>query len=253
MYRSYNLYEYVPSIGLGRRGLQGLGNRGRRFGRYWKLMPRALKVALPFGTGSPEEKRVFYREALRALGVETVEDAAALADLDGLLLAGGNDIDPALYGETRRAQTEDPDPDRDRRESALLREAIERDLPVLAICRGLQLLNVVQGGTLIQHVEGHSLRKLRDAHAVSIAAGSRLEAILGTREYVVNSRHHQCAGRVAPGLVATALAPDGVVEGLELAGRRFILGVQWHPEARTDGPDAKLFAAFRDAMLSRYN
>lgn len=213
----------------------------------------ALKVALPFGTGTPEEKRVFYREALRGLAIETVEDAAALASLDGLLLAGGNDIDPALYGETRIAQTEDPDPDRDRRESVLLREAIERDLPVLAICRGLQLLNVVRGGTLIQHVEGHSLRKLRDAHPVSIAAGSRLEAILDTREYVVNSRHHQCAGAVAPGLVVTASAPDGVVEALELAGRSFILAVQWHPEARTDGPDAKLFAAFRDSMLSRYN
>jgi len=214
-------------------------------------MPRVLRVALAFGTGSPEEKRVPYREALRALAIDPLEDAVTLHGLDGLVLAGGNDVDPALYGEPRGPRTEEPDPLRDARESALLREAIERDLPVLAICRGLQLLNVARGGTLLQHVEGHSLRKVRDAHTVEIAAGSRLEAILGTREYVVNSRHHQCAGRIAPGLLVTATAPDGVVEGLELPGRRFVVAVQWHPEARTDGPDARLFAAFREAIENR--
>ena len=92
---------------------------------------------------------------------------------------------------------------------------------------------------------------MRDAHPVEIAAGSRLEAILGTREYVVNSRHHQCAGRVAPGLLVTATAPDGVVEGLELPGRRFIVAVQWHPEARTDGPDATAFRRFPRGYRNR--
>ena len=213
-------------------------------------MPSLRRVALPFGTGTPEEKRGVYREALRALGIEPVDDAGSLEGLDGLMLAGGNDVDPALYGEAAGPLTEEPDPDRDGRESALLRAAIERDMPVLAICRGLQLVNVVLGGTLIQHVEGHSLRKLRDAHRVTIAAGSRLEGILGTRDYVVNSRHHQCAGRIAPGLVVTAAAPDGVVEALEWPERRFVLAVQWHPEGRTDGPDGRLFAAFRDSMLA---
>jgi gamma-glutamyl-gamma-aminobutyrate hydrolase PuuD len=167
------------------------------------------------------------------------------------MLAGGNDVDPALYGEPPGPHTEDPDPLRDAREIALLGEAIERDLPVLAICRGLQLLNVARGGTLLQHIEGHSLRKVRDAHTVEIAAGSRLEAILGTREYTVNSRHHQSAGRVAPGLLVTAMAPGNVIEGLEMPDRRFVVAVQWHPEARADGPDAQLFAAFRAALENR--
>ena len=214
-------------------------------------MPPLLRVALPFGSGSPEEKRVPYREALRALGIEPLEDAVTLDGLDGLMLAGGNDVDPSLYGEPRGPHTEDPDPLRDARESVLLGEAIERDLPVLAICRGLQLLNVARGGTLLQHVEGHSLRKVRDAHTVEIAASGRLEAILGTREYTVNSRHHQCAGRVAPGLLVTAIAPGNVIEGLEMPDRHFVLAVQWHPEARTDGPDGRLFAAFRAALENR--
>lgn len=210
-----------------------------------------MKVALPFGVSTPEAKREPYRSALIAVGIEPLENAATLDGADGLCLAGGADVDPALYGEPRQPETEPPDRDRDRIESALLRDALDRDLPVLAICRGLQLLNVARGGTLLQHIEGHSLRKVRDAHTVEIAAGSRLEAILGTREYTVNSRHHQSAGRVAPGLLVTAMAPGNVIEGLEMPDRRFVVAVQWHPEARADGPDAQLFAAFRAALENR--
>ena len=207
-----------------------------------------MKVALPFGVSTPEPKREPYRSALIAVGIEPLEDPASLDGVDGLCLAGGADVDPALYGAARLPVTEPPDLDRDRIESALLRDALRRDLPVLAICRGLQLLNAVLGGTLEQHIEGHNHRKLRDAHAIRIAPGSRLERILGTRDYVVNSRHHQAAAKVAPGLLLAATAPDGVVEALEVSGKRFALAVQWHPEGRMDGDDAKVFRAFREAM-----
>jgi gamma-glutamyl-gamma-aminobutyrate hydrolase PuuD len=207
-----------------------------------------IRVALPFGIGTPEEKRDSYRNALRQAAIEPVENVADLRSLDGLLLAGGTDVDPALYGAACEAETDQPDRVRDGLEGALLDQALERDLPVLGICRGLQFLNVRLGGTLRQHIDGHKCPKVREVHGIAIAPGSRLEAILATREYVVNSRHHQAADRVGTGLAVTATAPDGVVEALELPGKRFVLAVQWHPEARTDGPDARLFEAFREAM-----
>jgi putative glutamine amidotransferase len=209
-----------------------------------------MKVALPFGIGTPESKRDSYRNALRAAGIEPVEDFTALDGVSGLLLAGGTDVDPALYGEPRRPETDEPDQKRDELERALLREALDRDLPVFGICRGIQLFNVVLGGTLLQHIEGHKFPKVREVHEVAIAPGCTLASILGPGAYTVNSRHHQCIGKVANGLLATAHAPEGVVEALEFPGKRFALAVQWHPEARMDGPDAKLFHAFR-AALSR--
>jgi len=207
-----------------------------------------IRVALPFGIGTPEEKRRSYRNALRHAGIEPVENVTDLGGVDGLLLAGGTDVDPGLYGAQPEFDTDEPDRVRDGLEGALLDEAIARDLPVLGICRGLQFLNVHLGGTLRQHIDGHKRPKVREVHNIAIAPGSRLEAILATREYIVNSRHHQAADRVGAGLAVTAAAPDGVVEALELPGKRFVLAVQWHPEARTDGPDARLFAAFREAL-----
>jgi putative glutamine amidotransferase len=205
-----------------------------------------IRVALPFGK-TPEGKRSPYRRALNAVDVQPVESAATLAGLDGLLLPGGPDVDPALFGAPRDPKTGDPDRERDHLETALLREALDRDLPVLAICRGLQLLNVAQGGTLLQDVEGHRRPDEREVHPIAIASGSKLRSILEVEEFVVNSRHHQCVDRVAAGLIVVAKAPDGVVEALELPGRRFVLAVQWHPEDRTDRLDARLFQAFRDA------
>lgn len=207
-----------------------------------------LRVALPFGIGSPEAKRVNYRAALRSAGIEPDESAVTLDGVSGLLLAGGSDVDPAMYGETPGPQTEAPDPERDRLECKLLSQALERDLPVLGICRGLQLINVAFGGTLTQHIDGHKCPKQREVHAVQIAPRSRLASILGAGEYPVNSRHHQCAGRVGERLAVTALAPDGVVEALELPQARFVLAVQWHPEARLDSPDSRIFAAFATAL-----
>jgi hypothetical protein len=171
-----------------------------------------IRVALPFGIRTPEEKRASYRDALRQAGIDPVENVTDLSGVDGLLLAGGSDVDPALYGAAREPGTDEPERVRDSLEGALLDEALERDLPVLGICRGLQFLNVHLGGTLRQHIEGHKFPKVREVHGIAIAPGSRLEAILEMREYVVNSRHHKVADRIAASLLVTAVAPDGAVE-----------------------------------------
>jgi gamma-glutamyl-gamma-aminobutyrate hydrolase PuuD len=206
------------------------------------------KVGLSFGIDTPDSKRDPYRKALQAVNLQPVENPRTLAGLDGLLLAGGSDVDPELYGAQTQPETGRVDRERDARETALLREALDRDVPVLAICRGLQLMNAALGGTLVQHIEGHRCLDRQEVHAITTAAGSRLKSILGVDNHVVNSRHHQCVGRVASALVVTARSPDNVVEALELPGKRFVLAVQWHPEERTDGPDSKLFEAFRDAV-----
>ena len=212
------------------------------------MNPRPIRVALPFGSGTPESKRAPYRGALKAASIEPDENATTVDGLDGLLLAGGSDIDPALYGAPRDPRTAGVDHDRDSLEYTLLREALNRGLPVLAICRGMQLLNAFLGGTLVQHIEGHRCPQQQTAHRITIASPSRLKSILGADEYVVNSRHHQCVDRVAGELAVVARAPDDVPEALELPGDGFVLAVQWHPEDRTDGPDFQLFEAFRDAM-----
>ena len=206
------------------------------------------RVALPFGRSTPESKRTPYRNALDAVEIHPVENATTLAALDGLVLAGGSDIDPAIYGAARHPKTGSVDHARDAMELALLREALDRDLPVFAICRGLQLMNAALGGTLNQHIEGHRHPGQRDAHPITIAAHSELRSILGVDEFLVNSRHHQCLERVASGLVVVATAIDNVIEAVELRGKRFVVGVQWHPEDRVDGLDGKLFEAFRDAI-----
>jgi putative glutamine amidotransferase len=137
-----------------------------------------LGVALSFGIDTPDNKRGPYRKALEAVNLQPVENARALARLDGLLLAGGFDVDPELYGARTQPETGRVDRERDEREAALLHEALERDIPVLAICRGLQLMNAALGGTLIQHIEGHRCLDSQEVHAVRIAAGSRLRSIL---------------------------------------------------------------------------
>jgi len=213
--------------------------------------PRVIQVALPFGIGTPENKRGSYRDALTGVGIQPVEGVATLDGLAGLVLAGGTDVDPALYGAAPQPETDAPDRVRDRLEMGLIREALDRDLPVLAICRGQQILNVALGGTLLQHIEGHKCPKQREVHPVSITPGSRLKAILTADEYTVNSRHHQCVDKTGTGLEIAARTPAGVIEALEMPGRRFVLAVQWHPEARTDGPDARIFEAFRDALALR--
>ncbi len=197
-----------------------------------------------------------YADALSAAGIEPVlvsPDAPRALDGLGLVLSGGTDLNPSLYGATAQAENEDPDDPRDALECKLLAEALDRDLPVLAICRGLQLFNVAHGGTLVQHLPNVDLHAVRDGdpaqpvHDVEILPGTRLAAILGCGIHVVNSRHHQAAARRGAGLrISARSVGDGVIEGLEREDRRFAVAVQWHPEdqARQDAEQRKLFEAF---------
>lgn len=166
--------------------------------------------------------------------------------LDGLVFSGGADLDPALYRADRHPETDGLRPDRDLAESALMEAALARDLPVLAVCRGMQILNVLRGGDLVQHlpeVVGHEEHKHTPGvfadHDVTVSGESRLGRILGDRA-PVKSHHHQGVGALGMGLVETAWAEDGTVEGLEDPARRFALGVLWHPE---EDEDAALFRA----------
>jgi putative glutamine amidotransferase len=165
-------------------------------------------------------------------------DADVLRVLDGLVLSGGADIDPAFYGEAPAPLT-DTRPDRDAGEFALLVAALERDLPVLGVCRGMQLLAAAAGGSLHQHlpdVIGHEKHRpapgVYGTHPVRFAPGSRIAALMGD-DTEVNSYHHQAVAD--PGsLTVTGWAGDGVIEAVEDPARRFLLGVQWHPEAARD-------------------
>ena len=203
----------------------------------------------------------------RARVLEVSESPRKVLDeIDGLLLTGGGDIDPVLYGDERHPTVEDAEPGRDEFEIDLARRAMAADVPLLAICRGAQVLNVAAGGTLVQDIPSavasdlsHSIVEPRsaEAHAVRVTPGSRLERALGesvdaAHTCRVNSRHHQSVGRVGSGLVTSATAPDGVVEAIEKADSEFCVGVQWHPENfwRT-GEFAPLFISFVSAARER--
>jgi putative glutamine amidotransferase len=174
------------------------------------------------------------------------EPAQALDLIDGLLLAGGADIDPASYGQAAHAETQDSVPERDAFEIALTRAAIERDLPVLGICRGMQLINVALGGTLTQHLPEHlghqEHRRVVGSfdgsdHDVDVADGTLAMRVIGSARHGTKSHHHQGVDRVGEGLRISATSPfDGVIEAVELPQRAFVLGVQWHPEADAMSP-----------------
>jgi gamma-glutamyl-gamma-aminobutyrate hydrolase PuuD len=210
-------------------------------------------------TYSNEKKVPPYADALRLAGVDPllVSPANAIVSLDGvdgLMLSGGTDLNPSLYGQNLDPQSEHSDDERDALELRLLREALERDLPVLAICRGLQLFNIAHsGGSLVQHIDGHAVRggdPSLPAHTVRVEPGTILEQILGPGEHPVNSRHHQAAAAVGSGLRLSAFAPDGTIEGLERPDRRFAVAVQWHPEdqVRAFPEQLRLFQAFAAAL-----
>ncbi|MEO7573579.1 MAG: gamma-glutamyl-gamma-aminobutyrate hydrolase family protein [Acidimicrobiales bacterium] len=179
-----------------------------------------------------------------------VAAGAALAGIDGLVLTGGSDVDPSHYDTAAHPATDAPQPDRDAWELALLRAAGAADRPVLAVCRGVQLLNVAHGGTLHQHlpdVLGRSTHRPElGAYAhltVEVDVDSHLAAIIGTSPEV-HCHHHQAIDRLGEGLTVCARAADGTIEAVELAGPRFAIGVQWHPEE--DGED-RLFSALIEA------
>jgi putative glutamine amidotransferase len=180
-----------------------------------------------------------------------------IAATDGLVLTGGEDVDPALYGQSRHERLSTVNRPRDDTEIALVRAAREAGKPILAICRGPQLLNVALGGTLIQDIaacvpnalphDSHDSRTAR-AHEIIIEPDSRIAAAVGATRISVNSLHHQSVLQPAPGLRVTARAPDGIIEGLESNDDHWwVLAVQWHPEEMSDSPepwDRGIFRAF---------
>jgi putative glutamine amidotransferase len=185
------------------------------------------------------------------------EDDSPIDGAGGLVLPGGGDIDPELYGRPRHPKTRNVNHRRDRFELTLLRTALERDVPVLAICHGMQLLNVHLGGTLIQHIDDRSGTLDHDdgypapapRHGLRVKERSTLARCLGATTLGVNSHHHQGIDDVAPGLDEVAWSEDGILEGVVSHGNSWVVGVQWHPEvmAPRHEPQARLFEAFVDA------
>jgi gamma-glutamyl-gamma-aminobutyrate hydrolase PuuD len=210
-------------------------------------------VAARFGAWEEESAlvpagyvRAVERAGARPLLVPPSTDGIdeTLDVVDGLVFSGGSDLDPELYGRDAHPETREVVRTRDDAELALLRAALERDLPVLAICRGSQVLNVARGGDLVQHLPeavGHHGHKetagVYSEHAVTVEEGTLLRELVGDRS-PVKSHHHQGLGRIGSGLLVSAHAEDGTPEAIELEGSRFALGVLWHPEA---GEDARLF------------
>ncbi len=167
--------------------------------------------------------------------------------MDAILIPGGVDLDPATYGESPLPTCGRLDPARDRVELHFARWAVAEGKPLFGLCRGLQILNVALGGTLYQDIAAQRTDAIKHdyfptagyprdhlAHPVTVASGSRLDALIGSAPLKVNSMHHQAVNGLAAGLEATAVAPDGVIEAVETPGSSFVLGVQWHPEMLTD-------------------
>ena len=209
-----------------------------------------------------------YVHALRAaggvpilipLGPDEADLTQLLGRLDGVLFTGGGDMDPACYGGSPHPLVDEVDPDRDRLELNLYRDAIGQSIPFLGICRGFQVLNVALGGTLYEDIADQHKGAIKHryypdyprnhlAHPVQVHEESRLARILGKPVLEVNSLHHQGLRRLAPSLQATAVAPDGIIEGVELPEHPFGMAVQWHPEALQEHePMRAIFRAFVQA------
>lgn len=212
-----------------------------------------------------------YIDAVRAAGLVPLvvpplsesELAGVVEAVQGIVLTGGEDVDPSEFGAERHPQTQDPHSERDKCELALVHIAREMRIPTLAICRGMQVVNVAFGGTLIQDIASEqpsamkhdraSERRIR-VHDVRIERASKLARAMGDSSITVNSSHHQALDRVASELRVTAHAPDGIIEGAEWASDDWwMLAVQWHPEELvSDGKewDRRLFAEFAEAVTS---
>jgi putative glutamine amidotransferase len=208
-------------------------------------------------------KRAGAQEAVLMPEPISAADAGDLLDhFDGLLMLGGPDLDPETYGQEDDGYTYGVSHVRDSFELTLLRIAIDRAMPTLAICRGAQVLNVLLGGTLDQHITGrdglvaHGIPGVEGGaalHDLDIDAGSKLAAAMGATQAECSSHHHQAVDQVGDGLTITARAPDGIVEGVELDGDAWIVGAQWHPEdtAGRDPTQQALFDTFvREASSS---
>lgn len=213
-----------------------------------------------------------YVHALERAGgvpvlIPPLADAAGLAvvreRLDGLLLTGGGDIDPALYGEARIPECGEIETERDLPELDIARWALDAGVPTLGICRGMQLLNVLRGGTLYQDITTqHPSSPRHDhidhprtwrAHEIAINPSSKLAPILGSPRQQVNSLHHQAVNRIGDGIEITGWSEDGIAETMEVRGHPFAVAVQYHPEEMVaeDEPSRRLFAAFVEAAANR--
>ena len=189
-----------------------------------------------------------YPKGIAAVGglpVQLTRDADPvdmISRLDGLVMTGGADPDPALYGQEPHPDLGDVERARDEWELGLIRAALDRRLPMLCVCRGAQLLNIALGGTLVQHLDEAIEHALWDTsrtdrcHTVRVVGGSTLAGLYGS-EVTTNSLHHQAVGRPGSGVIVTGRAEDGVIEGFELDGRPEVLAVQWHPEMLAEQPD----------------
>ncbi|MBQ9264780.1 MAG: gamma-glutamyl-gamma-aminobutyrate hydrolase family protein [Clostridia bacterium] len=223
-------------------------------------------------TPSQDEKgRIFinhdYLDAVARSGALPVllpltDDAKLLDEMlkrvDALLLSGGADVGPDVYGEENLPLCGETAPVRDRMEVYLCKAALEKDMPILAICRGHQILNCALGGTLYQDIRAQYGEQLRhpcyeaprdQVHTVTVAEGTLLRRVTGMESMQVNSRHHQAVKDLGQGLAVNARATDGLIEGIELPGKKFVLGVQWHPESLSDYREEaqKLFNALAEA------
>ena len=234
--------------------------------------PRLPRIGLTLDAESPGGYSAYRWYAMRTNYADAVAQAggvplalphhadlaeAMLDALDGLIVTGGAfDVSPVLYGAGEQHGSVTLKEGRTAAELALLRGALARDMPVLGICGGQQLLAVVLGGTLIQHIPdavpgalAHEQPNPRHeaGHSVEIKQGTRLHGIVQMESMQVNSAHHQAVAQAGPGAVVNAVAPDGVVEGIEDPARRFCIGVQWHPEFGIGRGDGRLFRALIEA------
>jgi putative glutamine amidotransferase len=243
-----------PIIGVPTQTLQSLGGVSAEIPPSWVMSQRYIQALTAAGALPWMIPLITDEETLRGI----------YESLDGVFLPGGADIDPASYGKTPHPMCDKTDRDRDRVELTLGKWALADGKPVLGVCRGMQLINVVAGGTLYQDLatqfpggikhdyfpfgeQTHARDYL--AHEVRIAGDSRLARLFGAGPIKVNSMHHQGVRTVGAGLVATAHAPDGLVEALEGAGPNYLFAVQWHPEALTerDPSTRRLFEEFIEA------
>jgi putative glutamine amidotransferase len=227
--------------------------------------PRVLETSM--GPLHAHAVTVGYVDGVRRAGglpivlpiLSAADVPALLAGIDGLVMTGGGDVDPARYGQPRDPSTGESDAARDEFDVALVHAALDEGLPLLAVCRGAQVLNVALGGTLVQHLPdttGHDHgvydRHTERVHEVRVAADSRLAAVLRGTELQVNSLHHQSADRLGRGLLAVAWSPDGAIEAIEGAGDDGPLGIQWHPELLGTSSDAgALFSWVVERALAR--
>lgn len=225
-----------------------------------------MRITLTLDSDLPEEND--YVRALLDAGARREEIVVLRpgdpieGDFDGVVIAGGGDVDPALYGRDVLPEARVKiDAGRDSIDFPMFEEAWRKGVPALGICRGMQVMNVARGGTLIQHLPLESpsdvehtrpKRPNRRDHPVTVRAGTRLSEIAGSPEIDVNSRHHQAVDHPAADFVVTATAPDGVIEALEARDDRWLVAVQWHPENLHDDPTSKrLFREFVEQVRKR--